>query len=167
MYNEKQLHKKLRTITKQISKLLTLNHHGTQCHWSCTLEEWGCFVEPCMLIHWCMIGVFSYPKLMLKNLLLHLVLEFADVNLLDAHRTLYLMVLSRNVHLPHLLIWPSSSLAYTYPTCHGHPYADGTSEERSLMVLSLLTDISILLPNKAWNYYEMKQIKHWHSLQQL
>ena len=49
-----------------LNKLLTLDHHSTQCHWPHTLE-WGCFVGPCMLICRRTKSVFSYPKLMLKN----------------------------------------------------------------------------------------------------
>ena len=49
-----------------INKSLTLNCHSTQCHWPHTLEEWGCFVGPCMLIHRCTITVFFYPKLIQK-----------------------------------------------------------------------------------------------------
>ena len=52
-------------LHQKINKSLTLNQHGTQCHWPHTLQ-WGCSVGLCILIHCCTKSFPSYPKMILK-----------------------------------------------------------------------------------------------------
>ena len=77
--------------------MLTPNRHSTQCHWPYTLE-WGCSVGPCMLIHYHIKFLFSYPKLILKFHLLYCTMCYIHCLLTYLALILYLSKIYTCIH---------------------------------------------------------------------